>query len=253
MVELTAAGKVFFEQAQRIVKQYDAAVRQGLNIATGVAGDIGIIFPSSIEGLLLIEELRFFRGKYPETNLNVQVVEPKHMYDKLKKRESDIAICWPAYFSDIAELEILPFRQYPIRVCVAANHPLAKFTKVSPEQLRRERAVILESRSNPYAYRNMRNNWVEVGFEPNSIVKVHRLDEILLMIGLDLGIGLLPTYVYEYFRGSLLNEEQYIRFIEIEKDGLPPMMELAIIYWKDNCNPALANLLMSLNPENTTY
>ena len=243
MVELTEAGRVFYEHAQRIVKQYGAAVSHCSDIANGVAGNIGIMFPSCLEGLLLIQELRLFLGKYPEININVQVVEPKNMYDKLKNKESDVAICWPWDFGDQDELEILSFRQYPVRVCVPTDHPFAKLQKVSPMQIQLERAVILEPRSNPKSYRNMRNSWVNGGFEPDSVIKVDRLEEILLLIELGLGIGLLPTYVYEYTRGPILSE---VHFIEIDCEGAPPMQDLAIIHWRGNRNPALDNFLIEL-------
>lgn len=94
-VELTVAGKDFYEQVKNIVHSYDHAVRHSQNLSTGSEGSISVIISSSIDGLAFMPRFRYFKAHHPTISLTVRISSPRYMVDQLKRGEADIAICWP--------------------------------------------------------------------------------------------------------------------------------------------------------------
>jgi hypothetical protein len=65
------------------------------------------------------------------------------------------------------------------------------------------------------------------------------MDEMLLMIELERGVGFLPRFVQD----RISSESAGVAFIPCDNGGSVPTMTTAMGYLKSNSNPAIGNLL----------
>ena len=105
-VELTTAGRDFYEQMKAVVHSYDNAVRHSQNLSSGGEGSVVVAVPSCIEGLIFMSRLRYFKTHYPTIKLTVNLISPRYMVDRLRRGECDIAICWPYDMMEAEELKV---------------------------------------------------------------------------------------------------------------------------------------------------
>lgn len=106
-VELTTAGRDFYEQMKAVVHSYDNAVRHSQNLSSGGEGSVVVAVPSCIEGLIFMSRLRYFKTHYPTIKLTVNLISPRYMVDRLRRGECDIAICWPYDMMEAEELTVI--------------------------------------------------------------------------------------------------------------------------------------------------
>ncbi len=237
-VELTLAGRDFYERAQDIVRNYESAVQHAASTASGTAGNVTVIIPSCIDGLLLMPRFRKFQKDCPAVKLNVEIVEPRNILGVLKRGEADVAICWPYDLELDPEFTLEKIADFKVSVAISCDHPFATLDKVPPELLQKEKHVILEPRGVPNAYRTFRNGWLQMGFEPQTVRKVHQIEELLFFAQLDGDVAFLPDFVKNNITGDVL-------FKELDTDT-PPVLTLTTAYRKDNKSPILPAIIRAL-------
>lgn len=239
-VELTVAGRDFYDRARLVVKTYEEAVHHSRNTASGKMGNVKLVVPSCIDGLVIMPRLKRFRNQFPQINLDVQLLEPRYLIESLKRGETDAVLCWPDDMEVDPELEVTRVGTFPICVAAGINHPFSRLEKVPPSMLQDENSVIIELKGMPNSYRTMRSSWVQVGFEPKSVTKVNKMEEILFYVELEDAVALLPNYVAYNSTGMLV-----FRPLDIPKEE-ELTMTLAVAHLKDNQNPALKSLISVL-------
>lgn len=241
MVELTAAGQVFYNRALDVVKNYEEAVQNGIRTANGGEGHLCIFLSGILEGLLVLPHLKAYEEKHRSVNLWTQIVSPQYLMEMLRRGDADAAICLPYDFSEDPDFEIYPFRTDEIGVIVAKDHPFAKLKKVKPELLRTEKVVALGPKSVPVSYQEMRKSWVVSGIEPKEIIETGRFEDTLLAVSMNHGVTLLPKYVVENTTWGL---------IYLPLDLKPKLLlEVAIVCLKNYKNPAVPGLVEFIKRE----
>lgn len=211
-VELTPAGRDFYEQMKLVVHSYDSAVRHSQNLSSGGEGSITVAVPSCIEGLAFMSRLR--RG------------------------ECDIAICWPYDMMEADEISVQNLGEFKSLLVCAKDHPLAAYKSVTPEKLRDEQFAIVDLRGMPATQRTMYKNWKDLGLIPPtepSFDHVDRVEELLFTVGMNNAVAMLPEYVRNNITGR-------IAFLEVDTPA-PLMFRTGAGYLTNSSNPALHTAL----------
>jgi DNA-binding transcriptional LysR family regulator len=238
-IELTKAGESFCEQARRLIQNYDMSVRRGASIADGVTGVINIMIPSCIEGFVFMDKFREFRGKYPDVELNIQVRPPDLQIRSIKNRQTDVYIGAPDDMEIDPDFHVERIRVDPVKLICSKYHRFAALGKATSDMLVSETVVICEPKDTPLTHRKLRNGWITADNEQKNLLVVSNMDEMLLMIELDRGIGFLPSFVGD----RISPETAGVVFVECEYGGNTPTMTTALGYLKDNINPVIKNFI----------
>lgn len=234
-VELTPAGRDFYEQMKLVVHAYDNAVRHSQNLSSGGEGSIVIAMPSCIEGLTFMSRLRYFKSHYPSIHLTVMIVSPRYMVERLKRGECDIAISWPYDMAQADELTVQNIAEFKSLLVCASDHPLAGSKSVTPERLIEEHVALMDLQGMPATYRSMSKDWKRLGLLPPEAVtfqQINRMEELLFAVNIDPSVvALVPEFVQKNATGNM-------SFLELDMPA-PPMFVLAAGYLTSNLNPAL--------------
>jgi DNA-binding transcriptional LysR family regulator len=108
--------------------------------------------------------------------------------------------------------------------------------------LQKEPAILCGPKGIPNTFRTLRNSRMQSGLDSGSIISVNNMDEMLLLIELERGIGFLPNFVSD--RVAL--DKSGIAFVQCDYDGRTPTMTTAAGYLKNNPNPVLKNMMNTL-------
>ncbi|MDR2354756.1 MAG: LysR family transcriptional regulator [Clostridiales Family XIII bacterium] len=239
VMELTNAGQDFVRRARKIVREYEMALRYSAGVAAGVTGRLSLLVPSCIEGFVLMDRLHAFREHYPDVALSIYVEPPDRHINNVKSGFADICVGAPDDMEPDEDFAVVRLREDPIVVICSKRHAFAKEMKVDSGALRNERVILIGPKGIPHTYRILHNSRLQLGFEPESTISVNNMDEMLLMIELDRGIGFLPRFVQD----RIGTESAGVVFIPCDNGGSAPTMTTALGYLKNNANPAIGNLM----------
>lgn len=168
-VELTAAGRQLYEEAQAILGSVDAAVRR-VHDADRDVRRLVIAFAS---GLHISEAIRAFRSLHPEVETDLV---PAHWWQPdAALRDGRAHIGYLRRQFDESGLHIIPIGHEPRIACMPASHPLARRGELTRADLEGERMLDAPHR------------------------RTATLEEKFELIASGHGIALVPRSVAEYY------------------------------------------------------
>lgn len=233
-VELTAAGRDFYEQVKILIHNYDNSVKRSQNLANGGIGNVTIAVASCIEALVFLPRFRYFKKHFPKITLTICVCTPYEMHEKLRRGACDIAVTWPHDMLDQEGITVQNLTEFKSSVACSTDHPLAGNKCITPEQLSAERLAMIDLHGMPSTYRAMCSDWKKLNIAPPSTLsfdRINSLEELLLVLELDNVIAVVPEYVKDNTRANL-------SFLDLKMKH-PPMFTVSACYLTDNPNPAL--------------
>jgi DNA-binding transcriptional LysR family regulator len=239
MTELTVAGRDFYTRARELILEYEEAVRHATSVGSGVTGIIRLMIPSCIEGFMLMDRLRAFRAAYPGVEVNIYVEPPARHVGSIKRGLTDLCVGAPDDMELNPEFVVERLREDPIVIVCSAHHPFARQGTVTADMLQKEPVIVCGPKGIPNTFRTLRSNRMQSGYDSDSVVSVNNMDEMLLQIELERGIGFLPSFICD----RIAVDNSGIRFVRCDDDGRTPTMTTAIGYLRSNPNPVLKNAL----------
>ncbi|MDR3277484.1 MAG: LysR family transcriptional regulator [Oscillospiraceae bacterium] len=240
--ELTEAGRDFHVRARGLILEYESAVRHAASVGNGVTGIISITVPSSIEGFVLMDRLRVFRAANPGVEVNLYVEPPGRHIGSIKSGRTDICVGAPDDMDLDPDFVVERLREDPIVVVCSIRHPFARLGSVKADMLQKEPTILCGPKGIPNTFRTLRNSRMQSGLDSGSIISVNNMDEMLLLIELERGIGFLPSFVSD----RVAIEKSGIAFVQCDYNGRTPTMTTAVGYLKNNPNPVLKNMMNTL-------
>ncbi len=241
-VELTMAGKEFYERAKLVLQSYEDAVYHSKNTAEGKTGRVTLMVPSCIEGLVIMPRLKRFREVFPNISLEVRLNSPRYLIESLKRYEVDAILCWSEDMEQDPDLELTDVGSFPICMAAGINHPIARVPKVPVSMMANQKSVMIELNGMPNSYRNVGNSWAKVGFDPISVTRVDNMEEVLFYVEMEDGVALVPEYVSYHATGMMV-------FRPLDIPGKDITMGLGVARLKTNQNPALDSLISVLGDQ----
>ncbi len=132
-VELTAAGVVFLEEAQQILKQMEFAVARAAKAASQARESITIGFVPAAEVRIFPSFLPVFRASYPEVDIVLRSLTSEEQEVALSRGEIELGFMrGPVRAANLRSKVVLI---EPFRIYLPQGHPLASVDCVSPADL----------------------------------------------------------------------------------------------------------------------
>ena len=206
-VELTAAGKVYLNEARAILIRAEEAAKLARTAAEGVAGELTIGFIRGYEQSRFSETLRSFHEAYTQN------------YEDLKHRF---------------------LKRFPMMAVLYPGHTLAGESHLMYRDLAREDFIIMQpqGRSNDEA-EEVLICYNKGGFIPNIVAREREVQTVLLEVSAGFGVAILPEYAVRHYR----NARNLVVVPLLRADGSPEELDFEIAWRQSNPNPAIEKLL----------
>ncbi len=146
-IQLTAAGRLLYEHAARILTDFGSAglavdemhgLRRG---ALRLSGD------TTVGIYVLPDLLGAFKQAHPELEMRLDVGNQQHVYDRLLANEADFAVVGRSWPRPAIPLTVRPFLPNELIAVASPQHPLTGTRRISMKRLAAEPFIIRESGS----------------------------------------------------------------------------------------------------------
>jgi DNA-binding transcriptional LysR family regulator len=234
-VKLSAAGKLFLEDAQRILQEVsEAAVRAG-RVASGRSGTLRVGFTENASWRGVVpDSFRRYREKQPDAELQLQPEASLAQLEAIRSGRLDAGFVNFMPKSDPELDQLLVARQH-VELAVPKRHPLTKLKKLRLRDLTDAPFVWFPRQANPAFYDRMMLECYRGGMKSPRIVQ-EGVNEptILSLVSTGIGVG----WVLATARWRCPETVVVLRVVDL---NVP--LTLALAWRKDNTSPLLANFI----------
>jgi DNA-binding transcriptional LysR family regulator len=232
-VKLSGAGKLFLEDARRILQEVsEAAVRAG-RVASGRSGTLRVGFTENASWRGVVpESFRRFRELQPDAELQLQPAASLEQLEAIKSGRLDAGFVNFMPTSDPELDQLLVARQH-VELAAPKGHPLTKFKKLRLRDLTDAPFVWFPRWASPAFYDRMMHECYRGGLKSPRIVQ-EGLNEatILSLVSTGLGVG----WVLGTARWRCPETVVVLPVVDL---NMP--LTLVLAWRSDNASPLLAN------------
>jgi DNA-binding transcriptional LysR family regulator len=237
-VKLSVAGKLFLEDARRILHEVsEAAVRAG-RVASGRSGTLRVGFTENASWRGVVpESFRRFRELQPDAELQLQPSASLEQLDAIRSGRLDAGFVNFMPKAD-PELDQLLVAMQHVELAAPKRHPLTKLKKLRLRDLTDAPFVWFPRWANPAFYDRMMHECYRGGLKSPRIVQ-EGLNEatILSLVATGLGVG----WVLGTARWRCPETVVILSVVDL---NMP--LTLALAWRRDNASPLLANFIADL-------
>ncbi|MFV0440316.1 MAG: LysR family transcriptional regulator [Lachnospirales bacterium] len=209
-VQLTNAGKVFYNEAIKIIQKYKEAIKMTQDMGTGITGNVKIGFLGTAVIRTLPEIINKFNDLYPNIKVDLFDFSYSPLINALHEKEVDIAILPDSELPNIPNLLRKHFFYDDMCVAVHKSHPLAKFDSISILEIEDEPFVQINPKKSYHDYNLINNICLENGFSPKVEYKANTLFNMLMMVECKVGITLLASHMQHF-------ATENVKFVKIDE------------------------------------
>ena len=234
-VKLSAAGKLFLQDARRILQEVNEAAERAGRVARGRSGTLRVGFTENASWRGVVpESFRRFRELQPDAELQLQPAASLEQLEALRSGRLDAGFIFNMPEAD-PDFDRLPVAMHRIELAVPKRHPLTKVKKLSLRALTDARFVWFPRRESPTLYDRLMHACFRGGLKSPRVVQ-EGLNEatILSLVSTGLGVG----WVLGSARWRC--PESVVIMPVVDLKILQP---LALGWRRDNSSPLLASFI----------
>jgi DNA-binding transcriptional LysR family regulator len=234
-VKLSAAGKLFLEDARRILQEVNEAAGRAGRVARGLSGTLRVGFAENASWRGVVpDSFRRFREQQPGAELQLQPAASLEQLEALRSGRLDAGFVNFMPKSD-PELDQLPVATQHVELAAPKTHALTKLKKLRLRDLTDVPFVWFPRRANPAFYDRLMHKCYRGGLKSPRIVQ-EGLNEatILSLVSSGLGVG----WVVGSARWR--SPESVVILPVVDLDVALP---LVLAWRRDNTSTLLANFI----------
>jgi DNA-binding transcriptional LysR family regulator len=220
---LTSQGKAIYQQAQRLIQEFNEFETAARVITQTVKGRLrlGVIDNTlSNPRARIVQALRTVTRSYPDLYVELSLMSPSTIEIALRERQLDVAItAQPNYLSPLTYLPVFSEEQ---RVYIARDHPereAIEAAMAAPDRNGRPIPFIARRYKMPIFTR------LEQTYPLMPVATVDNIEAITTLIAAHFGVSILPTHYADLMRSFDL--------VEIEVPTSPLKLTFYIAYRSD--------------------
>lgn len=166
-VQLTEAGKRFYDEAREVLARAELAIQRARGEAHGDVLRVGYA-PSATAGFLP-QVLQRFQAEHPKVRIELADVSPPEMIRMAVDGRLDLVIALEPAVTVTAGFQWTELRRIAHVLVMRADHPLAKLKRIAPPRLRDLPLVGLAQSAFPDYVPHVRALLKPWGFEPHFV------------------------------------------------------------------------------------
>ena len=234
-VKLSAAGKLFLEDARRILQAVSEATARAAHVARGQSGTLRVGFPENASWHGIVpDSFRRFREQQPDAELQLQPAASLELLDAIRSGLLDAGFL--NFMPNVdPELDQLAVAVHRVELAVPKTHPLTKLKKLRLRELADAAFVWFPRRASPAFYDRLMHECYRGGLKSPRIVQ-EGLNEatILSLVSTGLGVG----WVLGSARWRCPETVAILRVVDL---NVP--LRLALAWRRDNTSPLLPRFI----------
>jgi DNA-binding transcriptional LysR family regulator len=234
-VKLSAAGKLFLEDARRILRAVSEATARAAHVARGQSGTLRVGFPENASWHGVVpDSFRRIREQQPDAQLQLQPAASLEQLDAIRSGRLDAGFVNFMPKAD-PELDQLTVAVHHVELAVPKRHPLTKLKKLRLRDLVNAAFVWFPRWAAPAFYDQMMAACYRGGLKSPRIVQ-EGLNEatILSLVSTGLGVG--------WVLGSA-RWRSPATLVILPVADLNVTLRLALAWRRDNTSPLLARFI----------
>ena len=184
----TQAGRTLLQHARTILRQAERLHEDLGAYGGGLAGQIRVLSNTNALTEFLPEALSSFLATHPTVSVDIEERLSDEIVGLIAEGAADLGIV--AGTVDAGALETYPFRRDRFVLVVAADHPLAKRSKIAFEEVLEHDFVGLDRSS--AIQRFLATKAVRIGRPLRLRVQLRSFDAVCRLVECKVGIGIVP-------------------------------------------------------------
>jgi DNA-binding transcriptional LysR family regulator len=196
-VQLTAEGKLFLEDARRILKLADESVSKVRALARGEFGELQVGYLPPLDLHILPRALAEFQRTTPDVKVVLHDLGTDELCDELRNGKLHLAVMMEPSEELTAGIEFEKVGRYPFFVAMASGHPLSRMKTISVEALAKQPLVVLSRRRNSEFHRIL--NRVFAPARPNIATESDSMNSLIT----EINVGKCVAVVSEAFKQAV--------------------------------------------------
>lgn len=193
-VELSEAGRLFLEEARRVLIQVDKAADVARRAQLGELGELKIGFTSSAPFNSTIPQALFtFRQRFPAVHLNLREMSSTQVADALVDEVIEVGIMRPLPLPEtLTQIEL---SREPLVAVLSSKHPLAHGTEqgLFLASLAAQLFVFFPRSYGSGLYAQLLSLARDAGFSPHFAQEAGEAMTIIGLVAAGLGVSVLPA------------------------------------------------------------
>ncbi len=143
-IHLTAAGRLLYEHAGRILTDFESA-GLALDELHGLRRGVLRLSGDTTVGIYVLPDLLgAFKQAHPDVEMRLDVGNRQHVYERLLANETDFAVVGRPWPRPAIPLMVRPFLPNELIAIASPQHPLAKAQRISVKRLAAEPLIVRE-------------------------------------------------------------------------------------------------------------
>ena len=191
-VRLTAAGRVFLEEARAVLLRVEAAVQAARAVAGGQRGEIQVGYAPSLTVQILPQALRAFQTEFPGVRVALHDLSTGEMLAQLQAGKLDVALLVRPPPKHLRGLRLEELARYPLCVAVAPRHPFARRKVVPLAAVAGEPLIAYNRRDYPEYHRQIQDLFAAIGAKPYLAEEHEGVTSLIAAVEAGRGIALVP-------------------------------------------------------------
>lgn len=192
-IRLTEAGRIFLEDAQRVLALAANAAATARRVEKGEIGQLKIGFTKSTAFTPLFPKIiNTYRTRFPNVKLILQEMSTMRQVTALTDYSLDIGFIRPPEMETPLPLSLTTLQTHRLSVLLPENHHLANRTSIAIEDLKTEEFIMFPrdegTTLNPQIYRLC----AEAGFIPKVAMEAREAVTIMGLVAARCGVTILP-------------------------------------------------------------
>lgn len=144
-IQLTPAGKLFYQYARRLLLLRDEARQALLNFRGELTGKL-LVGASTIPGAYLLpEQLQRFKEEHPDIELSLKISSTRQTLNDLLEGKLELALTGAS--SKQTHLQFIPLAKDELVLVVNSGHPWTRVPSLTPRQLTEQPFILREEGS----------------------------------------------------------------------------------------------------------
>ena len=228
-VKLSVAGRLFLEDARRILREVNEAAARAARVARGQSGTMRVGFTENASWRGVVpDSFRHFRERQPDAELQLTPATSLEQLDAIRSGRLDAGFVFNMPKDD-AELDHFPVALQHVELAVPKGHALAKVKKLKLRDLVDASFVWFPRRESPAFYDRLMHECFRGGLKSPRIVQ-EGLNEatILSLVSHGMGVG----WVNGTARWRCPESVVIVSVVDLD---MP--LPLALVWKKDNSSP----------------
>jgi DNA-binding transcriptional LysR family regulator len=232
-VELTAAGRLFLDEARGALAGLEKAAAAGRRVARGEAGWLGIGFVGTATYGVLPALLSAFRTRYPDVEPVLRELVSARQADALREKRIHVGLARPALTEEDGLVSETLVRE-PLLATLPEGHPLSGAASLNLSALAAEPFILFPRHPRPSYADYIHAVCEAAGFSPNVVQESAEIHTAISLVAAGMGVTLVPASVHAAHREGV---------VYVPLAAPSPVSELCLAYRAGDPSPVLQAFL----------